>query len=242
MRKYLKLITSQIKRIGKDNLLLLLSVYPLILAVVGRFLVPFLRESFLDKFDLIIHYPAIAAFFILANPYIYGALAAFLLLDEREVNVLQVIRVTPITLNKYLMIKVAFFTAISFVSGLAIIKLINLVDISLFESIYINALLSLAAPFNLILINAFAKNRVEGFALVKGSGILIMLPLLAFYIPEQFNLMAGIVPGYWPAMAIRKIVEPSFGIMPYWAYALVGLIYILILMKFLAGKFKKSIS
>jgi len=242
MVRYLKLIKGQIKRLGTDNLMLVLSVYPFFLAVVGKFLVPFLRDTFIGQFDMALHYPAILAFFILANPYIYGALAALMLLDEREENVIQAIRVTPFTLGRYMVTKVVFFVIVSVVSGMVITEIVGLVELTLVESFIINGLLSLAAPFNMILINSFAKNRVEGFAVIKGTGIMIMLPLVAFYIPESYNLIAGVVPGYWPAMAIRSIAESGFGIMPYWGYSLVGFAYITILIKLLNHKFEKNIS
>jgi fluoroquinolone transport system permease protein len=178
----------------------------------------------------------------LANPYIYGALAAFLLLDEREENVLQAIRVTPLSLNRYLLIKVAFFTGLSFVSGVFITLIVGFLKMSLLDTILLNALLALATPFNMIFINSFAKNRVEGFALVKGSGMLIVLPLAAFYIPSPYNVLVGILPGYWPAMAIRVMYEENFSQISYWGYAIMGTIYIVMLIKLLSHRFKKKVS
>ncbi|MCG8512557.1 MAG: ABC transporter permease [Halanaerobiales bacterium] len=242
MGKYRSLIWTQTKRIGKDNLLLILSVYPLILAVVGKYLIPFLREAFLENLDLSEHYPAILVFFILANPYIYGSLAAFTLLDEREENVLQAIRVTPLKLSNYLGAKVLFFVIVSIATGVLITWYINLVTIGLGESVMINSLMALSAPLSMLMINSFAKNRVEGFALVKGTGFMILLPALAFYVPERYSLLAGVIPGYWPAMAINKLSNPSFGLMPYWGYLLVGLLYILLLIMILYHRFSRKIS
>lgn len=242
MGKYRNLIWNQTKRVGRDNLLLILSVYPLILAVVGKYLIPFLREAFLENLDLSEHYPAILVFFILANPYIYGSLAAFTLLDEREENVLQAIRVTPLKLSNYLGAKVLFFVIVSIATGVLITWYINLVPIGLGESVLINSLMALSAPLSMLMINSFARNRVEGFALVKGTGFMILLPALAFYVPERYSLLAGVIPGYWPAMAINKLSNPSFGLMPYWGYLLVGLLYILILIVILYQRFSRKIS
>lgn len=242
MGKYRNLIWNQTKRVGRDNLLLILSVYPLILAVVGKYLIPFLREAFLENLDLSEHYPAILVFFILANPYIYGSLAAFTLLDEREENVLQAIRVTPLKLSNYLGAKVLFFVIVSIATGVLITWYINLVTIGLGESVLINSLMALSAPLSMLMINSFAKNRVEGFALVKGTGFMILLPALAFYVPERYSLLAGVIPGYWPAMAINKLSNPSFGLMPYWGYLLVGLLYILLLIVILYQRFSRKIS
>lgn len=242
MGKYMKLVSNQTKRIGKDNILLFLSVYPIMLAVVGKYLTPYLRGVFIESFDMMNHYPAIFVFFILANPYIYGALAAFTLLDEREENVLQAIRVTPLKLSSYLSAKIFMYVIVSIVTGVFIAWFTDLVTISFWESLIINSLMALTAPFSMVLINSFAKNRVEGFALVKGTGIMIMLPVLAFYIPEKYNLLAGIIPGYWPAMSINKLLNPSFGFMPYWGYSLVGFVYILVLIAVFYKRFNRKIS
>lgn len=242
MYKDIKLISNQIKRIGRDNMLLLLLVYPALLAVVGKFLIPFLRGVFIENFDLMDHYPALLVFFIIANPYIYGALAAFTLLDEREENVLQAIRVTPLTLPRYLGAKVFFFVIVSIVSGMFITWFLDLVTISFGESFIINTLIAMSAPFSMVLINSFANNRLEGFALVKGTSLMIVLPLLAFYVPEKWHLLIGIIPGYWPAMSVNKLANPAFGFMPYWGYSLVGFVYILILIALFFRRFRRKIS
>jgi fluoroquinolone transport system permease protein len=242
MGNFLKLSLNQTKRIGKDNMMLALSVYPIILALVGRFLVPYLRGAFIHQFDLMDHYPTIVTFLMLANPYIYGALAAFMLLDEREENVLQALRVSPLSLDRYLLAKVSFFILLSLVSGVAIVNIADLMPLNLGIILLVNLILTLGAPFNMILINAFAKNRVEGFAIVKGTGMLIMLPLLVFYIPKQFHVIAALVPGYWPAMALYKSITPQVSAFPVWFYLVGGILYMLLLMILLFKKFYQSLA
>lgn len=242
MGKYKVLVANEFKRIGNDNLLLVMALYPILLIIMGRYLVPFLREAFLSPtFDLANHYPALLVFFILANPYVYGSMSAFMVLDDREERTLQAIQVTPIKISQYLIAKIFLVVVISIVTGVILTLLLNLIDITLFQALLINMLLSLAAPFNMILINNLAKNKVEGFAVVKGTGVLIMLPLVAFYLPEKLNILVGIIPGYWPAMAINKISDPEFGIMPYWGYCFVGMIYILLLTLVSYKRFNKKL-
>lgn len=236
-----KLIVNETKRIGRDNLMLILSVYPIILGLVGKFLVPFLRESLVHRFDILPYYSGIFIFFILANPYIYGALAAFSLLDEREENILNAIRVTPVKLQTYLLSKVFFIISVSIISGMLITSFIGLVEISIWESFIINTLMSFLAPFNMMLINTFAKNRVEGFALVKGTGFMILLPIVAIYIPHPINLIFGVIPGYWPAMAINSLTNLEFSFLPYWIYVLCGFIYIALAIRILYNRFSEKL-
>jgi fluoroquinolone transport system permease protein len=92
-----------------------------------------------------------------------------------------------------------------------------------------------------MLVNYLAKNKVEGFAAVKGTGLLIMLPMLVYYVPRQLNFILGIIPGYWPAMAIGAINGHGYATMPYWVYGVIGCVYIIGLCMLLLKGFKKKI-
>lgn len=242
MTKFKLVLRNELKQIGADNLMMIMAFYPFLLAVIGKYAVPFFRELFLtESFDLGDHYSLIVVFIILATPYIYGALSAFMLLDEREQGSLQAIQVSPITIEYYLGVKVILITGISVITGVILTLFIGLLEITLIEAIIINLLIGLSMPFNLMLINYLARNKVEGFAVVKGTGLLIMLPMLVFYVPKQYNLLLGIIPGYWPAMAIAALAKHSSASMPYWGYGIVGCIYILILCALLLKGFKRKI-
>jgi len=78
-----------------------------------------------------------------------------------------------------------------------------------------------------------ARNKVEGFAWIKGSGLLIFIPLLlvlpAFQGARQYIL--GVFPNFWAAkglaMVLLKESDPSnlgFGL-----YLLIGAVYSLLL-------------
>lgn len=242
MGKFKVILKNELKQIGSDNLMLMMALYPILLAVMGRYAVPYFRELFLtETFDLMDHYNLIVVFIILATPYIYGALSAFMLLDEREQGSLQAMQVTPISVEYYLGVKVIVMTGISVVTGTILTLFIELIEMSILQAILINTLIGLSMPFNLMLINYVARNKVEGFAVVKGTGLLIMLPLIVFYVPKQYNLLLSIVPGYWPAMAIGAISGHTSAILPYWGYGLIGCIYILILCVLLLKGFKRKI-
>lgn len=242
MGKFNLILRNELKQIGGDNLMLMMALYPILLAVIGKYAVPYFRDLFLsDTFDLMDHYNLIVVFIILATPYIYGALSAFMLLDEREQGSLQAMQVTPITIEYYLGVKVLVMTCISVITGVVLTLFIGLIEISFLEAILINALIGLSMPFNLMLINYAANNKVEGFAVVKGTGLLIMLPMLVFYVPKQYNLILGIIPGYWPAMAVGAVNGHPSALLAYWGYGLIGCVYILVLCGLLLKGFKRKI-
>ena len=109
MGKTKALLTSQFKRIGRDSLLILLMVYPFLLTIVGRFLVPIIQEATLsNSFNLADHYHALMVFFVIMNPVLYGDIIGLMLIDEREDNTLSAIRVLPIKMSHYILSKSAW--------------------------------------------------------------------------------------------------------------------------------------
>ena len=107
------------------------------------------------------------------------------------------------------------------------------------------SLLSLMAffPFSLLQ-SALAKNKVEGFAIIKGTGILALVPALmvleAFQGKMQYVL--GVFPNFWAIrgmflkfMPIEMGTNLNFSI-----YLLIGGVYNIILLIFAYRLFLKK--
>lgn len=185
--------------------MLFLVVYPFILAVIGRMIIPRVGEA-LIPYGIAIeaHYPALMIFFVVMNPIIFGAIMGLMLLDERETRVLSVVQVLPIRFAEYLLVKAALFTVLSVISGMIITASIGLYEVPIGESLLINCVSALGVLFGMLLINMFATNKVEGFATLKASGFLLLIPVVALYVPEPYLYLCGLAPAFWPAMALAS--------------------------------------
>ncbi|WHH57810.1 hypothetical protein [Petroclostridium sp. X23] len=230
MGKTKALLISQFKRIGRDSVLIILMVYPFMLTLIGRYLVPVIQKATLSStFNLAEHYHALMIFFVVMNPVLYGDIIGLMLLDEREDNTLSAIRVLPIKMSHYILAKSALFVFLSTISGMFITWLINLYDVPITASFLINFIASLGIPFGMLLINSLASNKVEGFAAMKGTAFMLILPVIALYIPYPYNNICGVVPAFWPAMAIAAYFDKFAAAMSVWAYLTVGIVYISII-------------
>jgi len=78
-------------------------------------------------------------------------------------------------------------------------------------------------PLLALVIAGFASNQVEGFAVMKGSGFLLMAPLAAFFIPRPWDLLVGVLPTYWPVKAYFAAAAGSEGL--FWTAAALSLVY-----------------
>jgi fluoroquinolone transport system permease protein len=61
-------------------------------------------------------------------------------------------------------------------------------------------------PFVAFLINAFAKNKVEGFVLMKATGFMILFPVASFFFVDAKEWVFAIAPAHWPAKAIQYLL------------------------------------
>lgn len=242
MGKTKALLSSQFKRIGRDSVLIMLIVYPFILTILGRYLIPIIQEATRSNtFNLENHYHALMIFFVIMNPVLFGDIIGLMLIDEREDNTLSAVRVLPIKMSHYLLSKCALFIVLSTISGMLITWLVDLYYVPALASFLINFVASLGVVFGMLLVNYFASNKVEGFAAMKGSGFILIIPIIALYIPQPFNYICGIAPTFWPAMAISIYYEQYTPIMSLWAYLGIGVVYILIVSIILYTKIMKKI-
>ncbi len=242
MGKTKALLISQFKRISRDNVLILLMVYPFILTILGRYLVPIIQEATLtDNFNLADHYHALMIFFVIMNPVLYGDIMGLMLIDEREDNTLSAIRVLPIKMSQYIFARSAIFIIISTLSGMLITWMINLYYVPIGASFLINLVASLGVPFGMLLVNYLASNKVEGFAAMKGTGFIIIIPVIALYIPQPFNYICGLVPAFWPSMAIASYFQKFTPAIDVWIYLSVGTLYISIIFIILYKKMMEKI-
>ncbi|MFA5467234.1 MAG: hypothetical protein WC251_05215, partial [Candidatus Izemoplasmatales bacterium] len=178
-----------------------------------------------------------------------GAMLGFSLLENKDENTILSIAVSPITISGYTTFKsiytfiLAFFGNIVLFGGLKLlfedVFTINYggMTINLLENINWGHIIAFSVASGLIvptfamLIASIAKNKIEGFAFMKSSGLVIMLPLLtlinAFQDGKQYLL--GIVPNFWTIKPILNLAlsldHPSD--LSFYGYILIGSIYMI---------------
>ncbi|MBU1145474.1 MAG: hypothetical protein KJ971_06445 [Firmicutes bacterium] len=253
MKKYISLLKYEFKMILKDSMSIFMIVYPILMLFICGFLLPAIldktstQDSNGTTITLLIGFVVILSL----GGFVMGALLGFSLLENKDENTLINIAVTPVTVSGYAMFKVAytyvlaFFGNVFMIGGLKLIatdkyqvvylsQTVNLLDnISYGQIIIFSLVASLVIPTIAMIIGAIAKNKIEGFAFMKSSGIIIMVPLLTlldtFKDAKQYIL--GIVPNFWTVKALLNIslssTNPSD--LSYGMYLLIGAVYTIFL-------------
>lgn len=204
LRRLRALASGDGRNVARDPLLRWMIVLPFALVPLARWGVPALGAALAARygFDLRPYHPLILSFLVLVMPGLVGMVVAFLLLDQRDDGTLAALRVTPLPFRDYLAYLLLLPSAVAVVAGVFLLETVALVPVSL----SVAALAALAAapiaPVYALFVARFARNKVEGFALVKAVGVVQIPPILAWWVPEPWQFLFGFVPYYWPAKVV----------------------------------------
>lgn len=227
------------KSIGRDAMLRWMALLPFVVALAMRWLLPPI-VSFVDgllPLDLASVYPALMGYlFLLLVPYFWGVVVGFLLLDQRDDGTLTALQVTPMTLNNYLVYRLATPMLLSAATTLAAFPLTGLAQLGFWPLTLLAISAAPHAPLFALALAALAQNKVQGLALMKASGVVLLPPLAAFFLPAVWHWPLAFFPTYWPAGLYWALAadDPTAAL-----YILLGLLYQAFLLALLARRFDR---
>lgn len=189
-----------VQNVRRDNLLAWVVALPFVIALLFRYGVPALTAWLANAFafDLTTYYPLIMSSFVVMAPAMVGMVIGFLLLDERDDQVLTALMVTPMPFSAYVLYRIVLPLALSLPVTLAGYAIAALAPLPPGKLVVITLLGSLTAPITALFLATVADNKVSGFAITKLLNSINMLPIAAYFLDEPWQFAAGILPGYWP--------------------------------------------
>jgi fluoroquinolone transport system permease protein len=222
--------------VRRDSLLLGAAVGPLLMALFYRYGVPPLADALARGagFDLAPYFGLLMSFFLMMPPALVGMIVGFLLLDERDDRTLAALLVTPMPLSTYLGYRVTAPLVAGILATLVCYPIAGLAPIALLDLAVIASLASLTGPITALFLVSFAENKVAGFALVKILNLVNILPIAAYFLELPWQLVGGIVPGFWP-MKMLWLATAGEG---YLGYALAGLVVNVVVLWLLLERFR----
>ncbi len=239
MGKLTALLKGDYKNISRDSILILVSIAPVLILLLLRFGIPLISALLLDKlsFDLSIYYPLIVSFMMQLTPMMFGMITGFMILDERDEDLLIYLSITPLGKTGYLGFKLLSPVFMSFIFTLILFVFNGLVPFSGIRAVPVALLIAMEAPIIALFLAAFAGNKIEGLALGKAYGIILLAPFAAWFIKSNLQFVAGILPTFWVS---KGYLLQGGSVTLFWFYIGMGfvvhLIYILVFLKIFRNK------
>lgn len=218
----------ELKKWARDSLLGFFIAYPLILGLAVRWLIPVIEDK--TGASIAPYYFLIEAALLLLTPLIIGAVAGFSILEDRDDNILLAIKVAPMSLEFFIGLTLFLVFTLSVLGSAFAIWVAQLASLPAGTIWAVSIVSALSAPLTALLINAVASNKIEGFAMVKGTGVLIIFPIVGLLFFDAKEFLFSFVPGFWPAKALAATMLPQHAFqLSYAAYLLIGLAYALLI-------------
>ena len=223
MKKILALALADAKNIARDSTLILILFGPIGIFVFLRFLVPVLAELAATElaFDLAPHVLFLVSFMSLIPPMLFGMVFGYLILDERDEEILAFVAVTPLGKTGYLRYKLLAAVVLSFLFFFPIIYFTGLITIPLKYAFGLALLTACEAPLVALFLAAFAENKVEGMAYSKIIGVMYIAPFVAYFVKANWHYLAGMLPPFW---ITKAFLAAEAGAATFWFFLTAGLI------------------
>ncbi|MCK9575065.1 MAG: hypothetical protein WCX32_00225 [Clostridia bacterium] len=240
----------------------IMLIYPIIMLLATTILLPALLEDIESATSLKSTIVVIIIVFAGLGAFIGGALLAFLLLDHKDEHIFDSISVTSVSVSGYIKFKMVYVYILSVISTLVLIwgtqifageqYIVNVGGVifnpfsglTALKTIMYAIVMNLYMPVLGLFIATKAKNKIEGFAYLKASALLVAVPVLLLVAPFRlgWQYFLGVLPNFWASKALLTAVYPSLSDgFPFIVAILIGAIYNIVLIRLLYKNFLKSI-
>ena len=205
------LVLGDARSIVRDSTMILAAFGPLAIFALLFFLpfiesLVFLRFAFnLEEYRLFI-----VGFLSLIPSMLFGMIFGFVMLDERDEDIISFISVTPLQKKGYLSYKLQVPMALSAVFFLLLIYATRLIELNPLHAPFIAILVALESAIGALFLVAYSENKVEGLAFSKLMGIMYLAVPAVFLWPSNWHWITAVVPPFWIAKAYLHSEQGSF--------------------------------
>lgn len=225
--------------VRRDPMLRWMIFLPLVIALAMRLVLPPIVAQIDPRlpWELASLYPPLMAYMVLLLvPYLWGVIVGFLLLDQRDDRTLSALQVTPLSLDGYLRYRLFLPTLLTVFSAPLALVVTGLASLDLGAHLLLALAVAPQAPLVALALAALAQNKVQGLALMKVANVVLLPPLVAYFLPSAWQKPFLLVPTTWPAYLLWDL--QSGGAVA-WFYLAGGLLYQLGLLWWLARRFER---
>jgi fluoroquinolone transport system permease protein len=201
MRKIWTSFLKYLTGVWDDYMLVACMFAPILMGLAFFFGIPALEKVLCSEFAMIeILKPYYRMFDLLLSimtPIMFVFSGVMTMLEENDNKTARYLMVTPLGRSGYLMSRIGLNTVFAFIYTIIAVMIFGLSKMSLLMNLmtsFLNALLSIVVAMVVI---AFAKNKVEGMALIKLSGLLLLGIPVAYFIPSPTAYLCSILPSFW---------------------------------------------
>ncbi len=204
MQKIIKLAFIDFKLIFRDPSLYTFLFLPTLLFALIIWVVPYL----VGKYDFLEPYvPLMLIVCVVENTQMFSFISSMVLVDEKESNVATVYGIVPFKERQYLVSRFLFPYFFTVLLNIILFVVQPFYHFDWMNILSISLLAALVVPLYALTLNIIAKNRMEGLIYVKALNIVVLIPLVAFFVPGEWSHLFGVFPTYWIFKSVENVTQ-----------------------------------
>lgn len=203
MKAFIRSFIMFVKQILKDSMLAAVCAAVVLTASFIRFGIPaaeiFLCGYFEKEVILKDYYLLFDLLLALVTPYMLCFASAMTMLTEYDENITSYLAVTPVGKKGYALSRLVFPALISFIVSILLMMWFSLTEWPFGTILLVCALTSLASLTVALFLFSFSHNRVEGLAMGKLAGLLMLGLPVPFFMQSGVQYLFSPLPSFWIA-------------------------------------------
>ena len=234
MKGLLAYSKNDLRLIFRDPVLYVMFFVPLLFIALLRFGLPPLFETL----PVLLSYKMVfIASICLVTAMFPAFIFSFIMLDEKDLEILAAIRVLPVSPSMFILYRLLFISLFAMLFNLLILMLSNQTGWTLGKMLMVSIPVAMVSPASCLIITAFASNKIVGTTWMKGLNFLFMIPVLTYIFDGSWEYILGVLPYYW----IFKIYDPGFQALPFIINYAAGFFYLVLLIGLAIRLFRKRV-
>ncbi len=204
-------VRSDFKLIIREPILLFFMILPLFIIgmvkVLLAFGVPLLYQY--TGFELAPYYGYVLALTLLMAPFMLGTVCGFLMIDDRDARMYELMSVTPLGYLGYIFMRALIPLATAFIYTFLGYYILDIFPVPFPLLSYIALLNSLAGVLIAFILFTFAGDKVKAVTYSKGLSMLNFLAVADLFDLPWLSFIGALTPFYW---VVRLINYPLTGL------------------------------
>ncbi|MDD3058984.1 MAG: hypothetical protein PHO72_11750 [Sphaerochaeta sp.] len=204
MRLVMRVFARMMQEILHDSMLVAVCFASLLAAFAFRFGIPTLEDflclTFHQESIISPYYQLIDLMLIQLTPYMFCFAPAMVMLDEYDQNITSALAVTPLGLSGYLFSHLLMPAILASIISLVLITIFSLTSWPMSTLIILCIISGSTGLLAAMTIFSFSHNKLEGMAMGKLSGLLLMGLPIPYLMDTPLMYGFSLFPSFWMAL------------------------------------------
>ncbi len=190
-------------QITKDAMLFIVCLAPVLCGILFKIGIPEVEKLLSEQFNnmeiLVPYYLLFDLLLAVLTPMMISYVSAMVILEDIDEGITNYMAVTPLGKNGYLISKLGIPLSASFIITIIVMMIFSITKITFGQVFGISILTSIIGLIMSMMVISISDNKVEGMAVMKLSGIVMIGIPVAFLTAENVQHLFFFLPSLWIA-------------------------------------------